>query len=176
MKSVLSGRQQSRSARAARAAPSSDVAQFAVLKLGTEVYALDIMRIRGIIKPVRITPVPKAPPFIEGVIELRGAILPMLDMRKRFDLEAPGPTRATRYVLVSLEGRIMGMIVDGVVEVIRIPRVELKPTPAMAVGEAARYFSGVCHHQDRLIMVIDIDEILSSSEKISLSGIGSVTG
>jgi chemotaxis signal transduction protein len=60
--------------------------------------------------------------------------------------------------------------------VIRIPRVELKPTPAMAVGEAARYFSGVCHHQDRLIMVIDIDEILSSSEKISLSGMGSVTG
>jgi purine-binding chemotaxis protein CheW len=175
MKSILSGRQQSRTARAARVVSSSDVAQFAVLKLGTEVYALDIMRIPAIIKPVRITPVPKAPPFIEGVIELRGAILPVIDMRKRFDLDAPTPSRSTRYILVTLDGRIVGMIVDGVQEVIRIPRVELKPTPAMAVGEAARYFSGVCHHQDRLIMVIDIDEILSSSEKISLSGMGSVT-
>ena len=68
-------------------------------------YAVDIMRIKEIINPVPVTPMPKAPPFIEGVIELRGAILPLVDLRKRFDLPPPAPTRATKFLIVAIDRR-----------------------------------------------------------------------
>lgn len=161
----------SRSIQRGRLPIDGEVVQFALLTIGTEPFALDIMRIRAIVNPLRITPVPKAPPFVEGVIELRGSILPVVDMRKRFDLPAPPPVRSTKYVLVGLEGRIVGLIVDGVTEVIRLPRQDVRPAPAMAVGESAQYFSGVCQHGGRIVMVIDLDAILSTSERISLAGL-----
>jgi len=149
---------------------TDELVQLATFYLGGEEYALDIMRIKEIIHPLRITAVPKVPAFIEGVIELRGAILPIVDLRKRFDLPAPPPVRSTKYVIVGIEGRIVGLVVDGVGEVLRIGRGEIRPSPLTA-GEAARYFSGVCHHDGRIIMVLDIDRILSSDEKISLAGL-----
>ncbi len=144
--------------------------QLATFLLGGEEYALDIMRIKEIIHPLKITPVPKVPAFIEGVIELRGAILPIVDLRKRFDLPAPPPARSTKYVIVGIEGRIVGLVVDGVGEVLRIGRAEVRASP-LTSGDAARYFSGVCHHEGRIIMILDIDRILSSEEKISLAGL-----
>src|SRR6185503_14313339 len=99
-------------------------------------YAIDIMRIKEIINPVRVTQVPKAPPFIEGVIELRGAILPVVDLRKRFDLPATPPTRASKLLIVVIEvaGRrmIVALVVDGVSEPIRVARDEVRPPPALA--------------------------------------------
>jgi purine-binding chemotaxis protein CheW len=168
MKSALSGLQQ----RSPLATASAELLQFAALQIGSETYALDIMRIKGIINPVRITPVPKAPPFIEGVIELRGSILPVVDMRKRFDLPVTPSQRSTKYVLVGISGMIVGLVVDSVTEVIRVSKSEIRPAPALAVQDAARYFSGVCHHHNRIIMVVDLDAILSSSEKVSLAGMG----
>jgi purine-binding chemotaxis protein CheW len=153
--------------------PAGDDAQvqLATFFLGGEEYALDIMRIKEIIHPLKITPVPKVPGFIEGVVELRGTILPIVDLRKRFDLTAPAPTRSTKYVIVGIEGRIVGLVVDGVGEVLRIGRVEVRPSPLVG-GDAARYFSGVYHAGGRIVMILDIDRILSSDEKISLAGLG----
>jgi purine-binding chemotaxis protein CheW len=147
-----------------------ELVQLATFKVGSEEYALDIMRIKEIINPLKITPVPKAPSFIEGVIELRGAILPIVDLRKRFDLPATQTTRSTKYIIVAIEGRIVGLVVDAVGEVLRISRGDLRPTPSLMEGDAAVYFLGVCHHDGRIIMVLDIDRILSSQEKISLLG------
>jgi purine-binding chemotaxis protein CheW len=147
-----------------------ELVQLATFLVGGEEYALDIMRIKEIIHPLKITPVPKVPPFIEGVIELRGAILPIVDLRKRFDLAAPPPTRSTKYIIVGIEGRIVGLVVDGVGEVLRVGRAEIRPSPLVS-GDAARYFSGVCHHAGRIIMILDIDRILSSDEKISLAAL-----
>jgi purine-binding chemotaxis protein CheW len=155
------------------AAPRDESApiQLATFVVGTETYALDIMRIKEIINPLRITPVPRAPAFIEGVVELRGAILPVVDLRKRFDLPAPPAVRATKYVIVAIEGRIVGLVVDSVGEVLRLPRGDVRPPPTLVEGSQA-YFTGVCHHGGRIIMVLDIDRILSSQEKISLLGMG----
>ena len=147
-----------------------ELIQLATFHLGAAEYALDIMRIREIIQPQKITPVPKVPVFIEGVIELRGAILPVVDMRKRFELPATPAVRATKYVIVNLEGRSIGLVVDGVGEVLRVPRVEVTAAP-LYQGEAARYFAGVCRHHGRIILVLDIDRILTSEEKISLGGL-----
>ncbi len=147
-----------------------EIVQLAVFTVGDEEYALDIMRIKEIINPLRITPVPKAPPFLEGVVELRGAIIPIVDLRKRFDLEPTPPTRAAKYIVVGIEGKIVGLVVDAVREVLRIAKSEIRPAPEMVKGESARYFSGVCRRSGRILMVLDIDQILSSQEKITLGG------
>jgi purine-binding chemotaxis protein CheW len=165
-------------------AEEKEIVQLASFLVGDGWYALDIMRIKEIIQPQPITRVPKAPPFIEGVIELRGAILPIVDLRKRFDLEPTPPGRSTKYLIVALEGLdprgqpnrtptrwVVGLVVDGVREVLRVARDEIRPAPAMAVGESSRYFSGVCPHRDQIVMVLDLDAVLSSTERISLAGL-----
>ena len=142
-------------------------------------YAVDIMRIKEIINPVPVTPMPKAPPFIEGVIELRGAILPLVDVRKRFDLVATAPTRATKVLIVSVdlgEQRIIvGLIVDRVSEPLRVPKAEIKPAPRLSVSERA-FFTGVVAHHGKMLMVLDVDALLSSAEKLTLSGLAAGGG
>jgi purine-binding chemotaxis protein CheW len=136
-------------------------------------YALDIMRIKEIINPVPVTPMPKAPPFIEGVIELRGAILPLVDVRKRFDLPTTAPTRATKVLIVSVDlgeqRAILGLVVDRVSEPLRVPKAEVKPAPRLSVSERA-FFTGVVAHHGKMLMVLDVDALLSSAEKLTLSG------
>src|SRR5207249_3232845 len=134
---------------------------------------------KEIINPIPVTAVPKAPSFIEGVIELRGAILPVLDVRKRFDLLPTPPTRATKYLVVGLDvggvdvsaRMIVGLIVDRVSEPLRIPKTEIRAAPQLAVAERA-FFNGVVHHQGRMLMVLDVDALLSTGEKQTLSGLG----
>jgi purine-binding chemotaxis protein CheW len=147
--------------------------QLVGFRVGDGEYALDIMRVKEIINPVKVTPVPKAPPFIEGVIELRGAILPVVDMRRRFELPAAAPTRTTKIMIVALEiaekRMVVGLVVDGVSEPLRIGRDQIKPAPQLVEGEA-RYFSGVLHHDQRIFMVLEMDRLLSPAEKLLLSG------
>jgi purine-binding chemotaxis protein CheW len=145
-------------------------------------YAVDIMRIKEIINPVAVTPMPKAPPFIEGVIELRGAIMPIIDVRKRFDLQTAPATRATKFLIVSVdvgEARvIVGLVVDRVSEPLRVPRTEIRPAPRLSVSERA-FFTGVVAHHGKMLMVLDVDALLSTAEKATLSGLsggGSASG
>ena len=156
-----------------RAQPRVDVAQLVAFGVGPGEYAVDIMRIKEIINPVVVTPMPKAPPFIEGVIELRGTILPIIDVRKRFDLAPLPPTRATKFLIVSVdvgEQRIIvGLVVDRVSEPLRVPKAEVRPAPRLSVSESA-YFTGVVAHHGKMLMVLDVDALLSSAEKLTLSG------
>lgn len=142
--------------------------QLACFRVGSELYALDIMKIKEIIRPQKLTPVPKAPAFIEGVINLRGAVIPVADMRKRFDQEAGGETRKNRIVICSLAGRIIGLLVDEVTEVKRYGRHEIAPAPQFIKGAQADYFLGVARRGEELIMLIDLEKILSSEEKLDL--------
>src|SRR5262245_21497089 len=152
---------------------SDELVQLAAFRIGGEEYAIDIMRIKVIIHPLKITKVPKAPPFIEGVVELRGQILPIVDLRKRFELPNLEVTRATKYIIASLERRIIGLVVDAVSEVLRVPRKEIKPPPELgfADGAQASFFTGVCHVADRIIMILDLDQILTRQEKIDLGAL-----
>jgi purine-binding chemotaxis protein CheW len=158
----------------ARTAPRVEMAQLVAFGVGPGEYALDIMRIKEIINPVAVTAMPKAPAFIEGVIELRGAILPVIDVRKRFDLVPTATTRATKFLIVGIdvgEARlIVGLVVDRVSEPLRVPKAEVKAAPALSVAEQA-FFNGVVHHQKRMLMVLDVDALLSSHEKQILSGL-----
>jgi purine-binding chemotaxis protein CheW len=144
--------------------------QLATFMVEGHEYALDIMRIKEIIVPLRITPVPRAPAFLEGVIELRGAIIPVVDLRKRFGLAAPAPTRATKYIIVAIDRNIVGLVVDAVGEVVRAPAGELRPPPPLVANDGPSPFAAVCRHAGRLIMVLDLDRVLTSHEKLSLAG------
>lgn len=142
--------------------------QLACFKIGPESYALDIMKIKEIIRPQKLTPVPRAPSFIEGVINLRGTVIPVADMRKRFDQQINSESRKNRIVVCSLAGRIIGLLVDEVTEVRRFSRKEIAPSPQFIKGPQADYFLGVARVDDELIMLIDLEKVLSTHEKIEL--------
>jgi purine-binding chemotaxis protein CheW len=153
-------------------ASAPDLVQLCKFVVGGQEYAIDIMRVKEIINPLPITPVPGAPGFMEGVIELRGLILPVVDLRKRFGLEAGPPTRQNKYVLVALDGRIVALVVDAVREFLRKGKGDIAPTPTLMPGQQTRYFAGVCHHDGRIVMILDIDKVLTTQERISLDGVG----
>ncbi len=147
--------------------------QLACFRVGVLHYGLDIMRIREIIRPERITPIPKSPAFVEGVINLRGAVIPVVDLRRRFDLEIPPDDRKTRVIICALAGRILGLQVDEVAEVRRYVRQEIQPAPHFIKGRGAEFFLGVCRRDEDLLMILDLDRVLSSEEKIDLTDLES---
>jgi len=150
--------------------------QIASFHVGSQEYALDIMQIKEIINPVHITPVPKAPAFIEGIIELRGAVLPVVDLRKRFAIDVTPSSRESKYIIVTLEGHIVGLVVDRVREVMRIDESEVLEAPAMATGADAKFIAGVFRRDQRIILTLDITQILSTSEKSVLGQLGASSG
>lgn len=145
--------------------------QFACFKVGAELYALDIMKIKEIIRPQKLTPIPKAPTFIEGVINLRGAVIPVADMRKRFDQPISEENRKHRIVVCYLAGQVIGLLVDEVTEVKRFGRKDIAPAPQFIRGPQADYFLGVARCDDDLIMLLDLEKVLSSDEKIELQNL-----
>ncbi|PLY11674.1 MAG: chemotaxis protein CheW [Desulfuromonas sp.] len=142
--------------------------QLACFRIGTELYGLDIMRIREIIRPQKLTAVPRAPTFIEGVINLRGVVIPVVDMRRRFGQEIPPENRHNRVIICNVIGKILGLMVDEVVEVRRYTRDDVQPAPQFLKGPGAEFFLGVCRRDDELIMVLDLEKILSTQEQIDL--------
>jgi purine-binding chemotaxis protein CheW len=102
------------------------------------------MRVREIIHPLPITPVPRAPAFIEGVVRLRGEVIPVLDVRKRLGVDACAETRKSRFLIVNVAARRIGLVVDEVCEVLRLPRSEIRPAPALGAPGAPRFFLGAC--------------------------------
>lgn len=147
--------------------------QLACFRIGDQMYSLDILRIKEVIRPLKLTPVPKAPHFIEGVINLRGTVLPVVDLRKRFD-HLVGPVDSkTRILICVLSGKIIGLMVDEVVEVKSYTRNEIQPTPRFTKGIDTDYFLGVCQRGDDLVMIMNLEKILSSDEKINLDQIRS---
>jgi purine-binding chemotaxis protein CheW len=142
--------------------------QIACFRVGDGFYALDIMRIREIIRPQKLTAVPKAPQFIEGVIHLRGAVIPVSDLRKRFDQPAAEVTGKNRIIICSIGGRIVGLLVDEVLEVRRCARPEIAPAPQFFKGPEAAFLLGVARRGDDLVMILDLDRILTTDEQVAL--------
>jgi purine-binding chemotaxis protein CheW len=130
----------------AAGAPAADDAlvQLCTFRIGGEDYAVDVMRVREIITPLPITPVPRAPPFVEGVIRLRGEVVPVLDVRRRFGLAAGPPGKKARFVIVHVARRRIGLVVDEVCEVVRVPRSDLRAAPRLVGQDGPRFFVGVC--------------------------------
>ena len=143
--------------------------QIACFRLGDDHYAVDIMRIKEIIRPQKLTSLPKAPPFVEGVLNLRGTVIPVIDLRKRFDFPASTLDRNTRLLIVTVGRQLLGLAVDEVTEVLTLTPREIKPPPQMINGISAEYLVGVCLAKDSLIMLLNLDTILTDRESRELS-------
>ena len=117
--------------------------QLVVFTLANETYGVDISTVNEIIRMQEITEVPMTPDFVEGVINLRGRIVPVIDLRKRFNLEMAEVTQSSRIIVVELNDITVGMIVDSVSEVLRLPKENTEPTPPMVSGVDSAYLKGV---------------------------------
>lgn len=138
--------------------------QIACFRLGEDLYAVDIMRIKEIIRPQKLATLPKAPTFVEGVLNLRGAVIPVIDLRKRFDLPARAIDQNRRLLIVTVARHVLGIVVDEVTEVITVPVADIKPPPKVASGVGAEYLVGVCLVKDSLIMLLNPDRLLTGRE------------
>jgi purine-binding chemotaxis protein CheW len=110
---------------------------------------VDIRRIREVIHSLPIRPVPRAPEFVEGVVNLRGEVIPVVDVRRRFGLPASPNTRKTKFLVAHVAGRVLALVVDAVLEVVRIPRSAIRPAPPPSGSEVPRLFLGVCGGEPR---------------------------
>lgn len=147
----------------------------ACLRVGQQFYALDIMCIKEIIRPLPIVAVPKAPIYVDGVINLRKAVIPVVDLRRRFGLEqAPEPEKRQRIVICAIDGKIVGLLADEVTEVITCLASEVRPTPFYLSGAEAEFFPGVCRKGEQLMMLLDPRKLLAFEKAIDMSQLDSV--
>ncbi|MFP4672107.1 MAG: chemotaxis protein CheW [Desulfohalobiaceae bacterium] len=145
-----------------------DMLQLVSFKLKDEEFGVDILQVQEIIRMQEITHVPNAPDFVEGVINLRGRVIPIVDLRKRFGLESQEHGSATRIIVVMIGQVTVGLIVDEVSEVLRIPENTVEPPPPIVAGIESDYIKGVGKLEDRLLILLDLNKILSREEKTSL--------
>ncbi len=142
--------------------------QFVIFNIINEEFAIDIKKVKEIIRVKKSTRVPQAPSFIQGVINLRGDVIPVVDLRKRFGLDATEITNETRTVIVEMRDDLLGLIVDAVTEVLRIDEEEIEPPPKNIAGLKAEYISGVGKVDERLLIILNIEKLLTSEERLKL--------
>jgi purine-binding chemotaxis protein CheW len=144
-----------------------------MLKQGDVVceYGVPITQVQEIITMTRPTQLPQAPDFVEGIINLRGKIIPIIDLKKRFHMGTSDITNDTRSVVVEVEGQTVGIIVDEVSEVLRLANSDIEPAPAIIGGITAEYLTGVGKIEGRLLILLDMNKILTDQEKADLVGV-----
>ncbi len=142
--------------------------QLVVFQLAGETYGVDISSVHEIIRMQAITEVPRTPEFVEGVINLRGRIVPVIDLHKRFGLPAEEQTQNSRIMVVEVNGVTVGMIVDSVSEVLRLPKANIEPPPPVLSGVDVAYLRGVGKWQEQLIILLDLDKVLYDHEQKEL--------
>ncbi|MEF3697216.1 chemotaxis protein CheW [Desulfolutivibrio sp.] len=149
----------------------AELMQLVTFSIGEEEFGVDILKVQEIIRMMEITKVPRAPDFVEGVINLRGKVIPIIDLRKRFGLSTREHDKHTRIIVIEINNMIVGFVVDSVSEVLRIPSNTVEPPPPVVSGLESEYISGVGKLEDRLLILLDLDRLLSGEERDVLTGI-----
>jgi purine-binding chemotaxis protein CheW len=143
--------------------------QLVVFNLGEEVYAIDINMVREIIQMQTITRVPGTPHSVEGVINLRGAVIPIVDLRKKFHLNKVSKDKDTRIVVVSCKGQDVGVIVDSVAEVLRISVDSIEPSSSVFNEDHLEHLQGIVKLENRLVILLDMDQVLSRQDIVAIN-------
>ncbi len=149
----------------------SELIQLVSFKLEQEEYGVNVLKVREIIRMPSITRVPNTPHYIEGVINLRGKVIPIISMRKRFSLPEGETNNQTRIMVIDMEGELMGFVVDAVSEVIRISESEIQPPPAVVNSAVEQEcLAGVINQTDRLLFFLNLEKLISRDERSLFSG------
>jgi len=162
---------QSTAAAAVLAEDSEQIKQLVSFILGKEEFGVDILMVQEIIRLATITPIPNAPEFIEGVINLRGKVIPIIDLRKRLKItkEEVKNAKHTRILVIEIDGNVTGFIVDAVSEVLKIPINRIEPPPEIIVSSIdSEYISGVIKLEENLLILLDFKKILRIDERDKL--------
>lgn len=160
------------------ALPEPEVtSQLVLFTLSDETYGVDIQRVREIIRIPEITRIPRTPDFIEGVINLRGGVIPVVDLRKRFNLQDADRDQLAetgRIVVMDMRDWTIGMMVDGVSEVLRVQGGAVEPPSPYIVSADTRFISGVVKDGERLVVLLDLDAVFFDEEKEQMAGLNQV--
>jgi purine-binding chemotaxis protein CheW len=152
----------------------NEVIQIVGFVVDTEEYGLEILKVQEVVRLPHITRLPRSPIFIKGVINLRGNIIPIIDLREKFGLRAKKYIDSTRVIIVEVGEKKIGMIVDIVSQVIRVTKDSIVPPPSMVSGVGKEYLSGVVRLEKRLIMLLKIEDIISSNKIINIEKVKDV--
>lgn len=150
--------------------------QVVSFRLGAEEYGVDIMIVQEIILLGVVTQVPEVPDYVLGVINLRGNVIPILNLRRRFCMPDEAATDATRIMVINLAGRTVGVVVDGVSEVLRLQRDDIAPTPASLHAAGKDYVQGLARRGERLLILLDMQRLLGSTQGAMLPADGNQPG
>lgn len=147
---------------------STDLLQLVSFRIENEEFGVDILKVQEIIRMIQITKVPNSPEFVEGVINLRGRVIPIISLRTKLGLSRIEQDKNTRTIVVDLHGKTIGFIVDEVNEVLRIPAGITETPPSMVSGINADYITSIAKLEDRLLILLDLEKVLTDAEKASL--------
>ncbi len=150
---------------------ASSEKQFIVFRLGEEEYGVEILQVQTIERMLPITRVPHAPEFVEGVSNLRGSVVPIMDLRSRLGLPPKEPTNESRVITVKMEDVMVGMIVDAASDVVKVPTSAIEPPPSVIGGVESTYLEGVAKLEDRLLVLLKLAEVLKKDEVQQLKDI-----
>lgn len=148
----------------------SELLQLVTFTIGHEEFGVDILAVQEIIRTMEITKVPKAPHFVEGVINLRGKVIPIIDLRSRFNMSTKKHDKSTRIIVLEINTMIVGFVVDAVSEVLRVPANTVEPPPPVVAGVESEYISGIGKLDDRLLILLDLNKLLGGVEINALRG------
>ncbi len=149
-----------------------ELIQLVSFMLADEEYGVEVLKVREIIRMPTITKMPNTPQHVEGIINLRGKVIPIISMRRRFGLMENENNTHTRIIIMDVAGALTGFIVDAVSEVIRIHSSEIQPPPSMVMsgGIGQEFITGVFNHAERLLIIMDVDRMFSEDEREVFGG------
>lgn len=145
-------------------ASDDPVLQWVTFHLAGETYGVNVMQVQEVLRYTEIAPVPGAPEYVLGIINLRGNVVTVIDTRNRFGLDSGELTDNTRVVIIEAEGHVIGILVDSVAEVVYLRQSEIETAPNVGNDESAKFIQGVCHKNKELLILIDLDKLLSNTE------------
>lgn len=139
------------------------VLQWGTFRLGDELYGVNVMQIREVLRYTEITPVPGAPFFVLGIINLRGNVVTVIDTRSRFGLPRGGVDNNSRIVVVEVDNQVVGMLVDSVAEVTYIKKSDIEIAPNVGNEETSKFIQGVCNKNDELLILVELEKMIEST-------------
>lgn len=146
---------------------TATAAQIVTFRLGEDLFAADINDVERVLRYSEPTPVPNVPTWVQGVIEYRSQVVPVIDLRIRFELEPTPPTGTTRLMVLSADGEWIAAVVDAVLEVVPLGAARLAPPPPLFQGLSAEFLRGILRRQNRLIIVLDVARLLATKERLA---------
>ena len=143
---------------------ATDGSQYLTFRLGDEEYGLEILKVQEIKGYSAVTPVPNTPAYVKGVMNLRGTIVPVMDLRAKFTMEAAEYTAFTVIIVLTVGTKVMGLIVDAVSDVLNIPKTDIQAPPDFGSQVDARFISGMAKAGEKLVVLLDIDRVLGDAD------------